>query len=242
MSAGRYYCPELNVGPLPLPSEEARHFTVSRRGRAGDALTLFDGQGREADGVVHRIRRKEVIVEVGSIRERPFELPIRLSLASAVARQQRQAYLVEKCTELGLDAYIPLITDRGVAKVDGHALEKWRRRAVEAAKQAERAWVTRMEPPQEVDELLSRGNRFDLTLVAHPRIEAVPLSSALSGLPRPATVLVLIGPEGGWSDRERAAMTLRGAMFVSLGPLILRTETAAVATCAVAAAQSVERR
>lgn len=237
----RLFCSDLNDGSVLLSPEESRHAAVSLRLRPGDKVIVFDGAGREALGVVsdaraedaEPVRRRRVRIDVGKITLRPFELAYRVTLAVAVAKPHRQGYLIEKCTELGVSAIWPIVADRSVGRASPGAIEKWFRRAIEAAKQSGRTWVPTIAQSQTYVESLSRGGEFDAVCMADVGA-AAPLGSHLSSQPAPAGVLVFVGPEGGWSDAERSQALEAGVTFVGLGPTVLRTETAAVAVCAAA--------
>ncbi len=213
---------------------------------------LFDGAGGEAAGVLQRVDRRRAQVVVGRVTRRPFELAHRLTLAVAMGRTHRQGYLVEKCTELGAAAIWPIVAARSVAKPDKDAVAKWSRRAIEAAKQSGRAWVPEIAAPMEFAELLRRVDEFDVVAVADPcssswrgRCAVIPFDEFVAASPADGTILALVGPEGGWSDDERTQLQVermtaaKRPTVVSLGPTILRTETAAVALCAAVAMASV---
>ncbi len=257
MRCARLFCPNLDEGTVELPPEEARHAVGSLRLKGGAEVVLFDGAGGEADGVVARVGRHSVAVEVGAMTVRPFELAHRITLAVAMGRAQRQGYLIEKCTELGVAAIQPVIAERSVTKPGADAVGKWSRRAIEAAKQSGRAWVPVISVPCSFAESLTYASDFDASCVVHPcavsdvprsdeREDSVrtgatsnlPFSALLAELPDSPSVLVWVGPEGGWSDEECRQAVDAGAIAASLGPTVLRTETAAIAVCAAAALAS----
>jgi 16S rRNA (uracil1498-N3)-methyltransferase len=231
----RVYCPDLAAGVVSLSAEESHHLVDALRAKIGDGVVVFDGRGGEGDGVVHRLRRGGAEVRVDSVSRRPFELSVRITVAVAAVRTHRQGYLVEKCTELGAAAIWPLVTDRGVSKTEAGIEAKWTRRAVEAAKQSGRAWVPGVASPCDFAAAIARRAEFDLCATADVGEGAARFIDALSRLERDGSALVLVGPEGGWSDAERATAELAGVPRVTLGPTVLRTETAAVAVCAAAA-------
>ncbi len=207
----------------------------SLRGRRGQEIVLFDGNGVEAVGAVVAIQRRSVHVEVGELRRRDFELAHRITLAIALSKGHRQGYTIEKCTELGVAAIQPVVTERSVARPDAEACEKWRRRAVEAAKQSERAYVPSIEPPIPLAAAITSIPKFAAAAVADPWNGAVRFQRFLSRQSADASVIVFIGPEGGFTEDERQRLIAAGATPCSLAPTILRTETAAVAVCAAAA-------
>jgi len=196
---------------------------------------LFDGVGHEAVGVIVRIQRRALHVEVQRIIQRPFELSRKITLAVAMGRAHRQSYLVEKCTELGVAAIWPIMADRSVTRPGGPAVDKWQRRAIEAAKQSGRAWVPRIADSQTLAAALQRTGEFDASSVALPDPHLTSVGAFLALQRAGSAVLVWVGPEGGWSEDERQSLIQSGAVPTSLSPTVLRTETAAVAVCAAAA-------
>jgi 16S rRNA (uracil1498-N3)-methyltransferase len=255
MPPHRFYCPSLAVGINELPADEAHHAATVMRSRAGDAVELFNGLGVVASGVVEQVARRGTSVRVERTHEVPFELRSRLTLAVAMSKAHRQGYLVEKCTELGVSAIWPVIAARSVTQPGEAAVEKWSRRAVEAAKQSGRAWVPIVAPVVSFADALSRAREFPVALFCDLGAQAVSVRSALGGtgfrVPGigdrglgtgawDASMIAFVGPEGGWTDEERRAANDAGLISVMLSPTILRAETAAVAMCAAVAAHSAE--
>ena len=235
MSRCRLFCPTLAKGPVALSKEETHHAITVRRVEQGDEVVLFDGEGREAAAIVAGATRGKLHLEVGRIARRPFELRHRITLAVAMPKARRAAYLVEKCTELGVAAVWPILAKRAVVRPKNVSVRKWSRRAVEAAKQSCRAWVPTIAAVQTLDESCRRLAEFDAAGVAVPDDAAEPFISFIARLEESSVVLVWIGPEGGWSAAERDRLIDAGARTIKLSPTVLRTETAAIAVCAAAA-------
>lgn len=235
MPTRRLHCPNLAVGANLLPAHESHHAIASLRVRIGDEVVLFDGAGREAVGQVARIDHARLAVDVGAISQHPFDVARRITLAVAVPRIHRQGYLVEKCTELGVAAIWPIIAEHSVARPTKPAVEKWSQRAVEAAKQSHRRWIPSVATPIMFAESIRRAGEFDAAALTDVGSSGRPLTDLLRALPESSSVLAWVGPEGGWTDAERDLAIEAGAVTIKLGPTVLRTETAAVAICAVAA-------
>ncbi len=220
---------------------------ASLRAEPGREVVLFDGAGREGVGVVdlgtggkgRAGKHRRLRVQLSSVRQRPFELAHKITLAVAMTKPLRQGYLVEKCTELGVAAIWPIMAERSVGKPTAAAVEKWHRRAVEAAKQSGRAWVPQIAGPQAFSECLTRVGEFNTSVLLHTDPSGTPFNAVLAKQPEGAAVLAWVGPEGGWSDAERGQAAEAGVVLSTLGPTVLRTETAAVAVCAAAAMCSV---
>lgn len=235
MRRHRMFCPDLTKPTVVLSAEESHHAATSLRLSAGDGVVLFDGAGSEASGLITRVNRKRVDVEVSDVKQVPFELTCRLTLGVAMGRAHRQAYLVEKCTELGVAAIWPIIAEHSTARPGASAVTKWERRAVESAKQSGRAWVPQFEPPMSLTTCLARARKFDVAAMADTDRAATPFPALLERQRHARSMLVLVGPEGGWSDAERDEAKRAGLTRIKLGPTVLRTETAAVALCAAVA-------
>lgn len=234
MTEHRCFCPQIGPGRLELPPEEAHHAATVMRVRAGEAVTLFDGQGRTARATVREVRRRAVCVET----DRPIEFapPPAPSLVLHVAmpKTARQHLLIEKCTELGVNGVEPILTEYGVAKPTDAGYEKWRRFAVEAAKQSRQLWLPELRPAKAFIASLGAGGNAELSLIASPQPGAQPIIRVLLSEREPGRPIhVWIGPEGGFSPHELSAAEAAGLVAVSLGPTILRVETAAIAAAAL---------
>jgi len=232
MPPHRFFCPHLDLGLNQLPEEESHHAFTSLRLHRGDEVVLFDGVGREGFGVVERIARRSLHVRVPTIHERPFEAAYRITLAVAMAKAHRQGYLIEKCTELGVAAIWPIVAERSVTRPGEAAVDKWSRRAIEAAKQAERAWMPVVARPMKFAEAVVRVGEFTAAVIADPDESAIAFQSLLIAQRPGSAVLVFVGPEGGWSEAERSISRANGIKTIRLAPTVLRAETAAVAVCA----------
>ena len=242
MRRPRLFCPTLSTGLVRLSAEESHHATASLRASAGQEVVLFDGAGTEAEGTIARIGRGNIEIEVETLTAVPFALACRLTLAVAMGRAHRQGYLIEKCTELGVAAIWPLIAERSVSKPGSDAVAKWTRRAIEAAKQSEQAWVPTISPPRTFNESLVHAPDFDAATLLDTGQALTSFSTLLARQPESNTVLIWVGPEGGWSTAERSLATEAGIERTTLGPTVLRTETAAVTACAAGALDTAGRR
>lgn len=237
MRVPRLYQPNLNAGRLILEEEEGHHAARVLRMEPGDRVSLFDGKGGLAEATIQSVERNRVIVEADAPSLHPFELAHRLILAVAMSKAHRQSYLVEKCTELGVAGFWPILCERSVTRPAEAAVDKWSRRSVEAAKQSLRVWVPLVAAPISLAEAVARRGEFDACVVASPTAES-DFHSTLIQKPAGSSVLALVGPEGGWTPAEWQLFASTGILGVSLSPTVLRVETAAVALCAAAAMAS----
>lgn len=224
---------------LRLPDQAAAHVLRVLRLRAGAALTLFNGQGGEHAATLLRAERGAAIVRVDAFAETERESPLRLTLLQGVSRGERMDVIVQKATELGVTRIQPLLTEHSVVKLDDALAAKrrthWQAIAIGACEQCGRNRLPTVETPLEMGRWLaalpaSTGGVRRLVL-------APGASHSLGALARAASSndvwQLLIGPEGGLSDGELRDAASRGFVAVSLGPRVLRTETAPLAALAL---------
>jgi 16S rRNA (uracil1498-N3)-methyltransferase len=218
-----------SAGRAVLAAEEARHLARVLRGKVGDEIVVFAGGGIEWPARIVRIGRDEVELETGEPRP---DLPTAgppLTLAVALPKGERQKWLVEKLTELGVARLVPLVTARGVAEATASARARLERGVIEACKQCGRNRLMAIDEPQSVATLLGAAPPAARAFIADPLGAALDPTAAHHGA---TELLALVGPEGGFTPEELAAATAAGAVRASLGPHILRIETAAIALAA----------
>lgn len=238
----RFYVPPLLSfpDPCPLPPEVAHRVAHVLRMGPGARLRLFDGSGREVEVEVTSVRGREVLVSLVTELP-PAPLAPVIHLYPALIRPQRFEWLLEKATELGVTRVQPVVSERcqvrAVELGPGKAA-RWRRIMVEAAEQCGRRDVPALAAPLPLAAALARAEGLLLLPWEGERETAPPLGEVLrclgpeaGGPERP--IAVFIGPEGGFGPTEVAAARARGALTVSLGPHVLRAETAAIAALAV---------
>lgn len=231
--AGAFTGPRIHVaaalvagGDVVLPEGPARHVGRVLRLKVGDALTLFDGQGCEAAAELVEVERKQVMARVIEVRAGRAESNLAVHLGQAISKGDRMDYAIQKSVELGVAAITPLYTEHGDVRLKGEReakkLAHWQAVAVSACEQCGRASVPVVHAPMALGDWLA-ARVEPLRLVLHPgtpgileRVESITAAS------------VLIGPEGGLSPREIEGAEAAGFAALTLGPRILRTETAPV--------------
>lgn len=237
--------PLVELDEFDLPEAAARHAQV-RRVQPGDELRLFDGQGHEHVAQVLQMGRKAVAVRVGAAMSALPEMPQRLTLALGMPANERMDTLVEKATELGVYAIQPLECERSVLRLSGERAQRkrehWQAVAVAASEQCGRAWVPQVGEVQSLTgwlQALARdGEAASNTarLVLSFGADAVSPETALRALGLRSvgvqSVLALSGPEGGLSPAEEAAARAVGFQPMTLGPRVLRADTAPLALLA----------
>jgi 16S rRNA (uracil1498-N3)-methyltransferase len=232
MSRHRFFISALTAGPATLGPEESRHATRVLRLGPGDAIELFDGQGRIAEATIAQVARAEVRVTVGTVRV--IDPPTRgcLTLLTALPRAPRQPFLFEKATELGVAEIVPLVTARSTVKPRAEAVAKFRRTCIEAAKQCGTPFLPRVASPQTFTESLTHGAAGVQRLIATTIGTPADLAQVRPPLDMSAGTALWIGPEGGFAPDEVAQAEAAGIVPVSLGPNVLRIETACLAAAA----------
>lgn len=212
---------------VQLSEDESRHARGAKRLREGDAICLFDGAGAVAPARIVSIERRgsAIAAEVLSVYTHQPHLPA-ISVASAVPKGDRLATLLSMAAQLGVVGLVPLQCTRSVAEGGNLLGPRGQRIIIEACKQARCAHAMMLAEPQPCAQAANdAAQRGDVVLLADP--SGAPLRSALEG-PSPESVTLMIGPEGGFTDDELDVARRAGAMFVSLGPTILRIETACI--------------
>ncbi|QSI77822.1 16S rRNA (uracil(1498)-N(3))-methyltransferase [Niveibacterium microcysteis] len=228
----RFFCPDLPAAghEFTLPPEVAHHADRVLRLRAGTRVTLFDGAGHEAEAVLLQLGR-DPLARIESVVALNREAPLTVTLVQALATGDKMDWIVQKAVELGFATVQPVAAERSVLKLDGARAEKrvehWRQVAVSACEQSGR---NRVMP---VDGLLTLPQWLAQPFAGERWVLSPEGGERLSALPAPTTpVALMIGPEGGWSERELAAARAAGCKPLALGPRILRTETAGIAAMA----------
>ncbi len=227
-------------GSVAIDGESHRHLAKSLRARPGDRFIGTDGEGRELVFEIEAVGKDTSTARILEER-RPAPGPARaVTLAVSPPKGDRLDVAIEKACEIGVGRIVPLLAERSVVRLDEDSarLDRWRRIARAAMVQSGQAWIADIAPPRSIDTLLresSGGAEAARILLAHPDPDAVLVRAALEGISAGRPVVILIGPEGGFSDGEALHARRAGAIAVSLGVTRLRTETAAVVAAALAA-------
>ena len=234
MSRRRLFVPaeRLAGARLTLSGEDHNHVARVLRARAGETITLFDGAGHEVDATLVRVGKSDLELTLGARREGVATTsPVAITLLVAVPRGERMDLVVQKTTELGVGRIVPVVTDRSVARPDPTRRTRWEKIAREAARQCGRADVPRVDAPTPLAAAVAApdlpATRLALWEAERGRSLRAELTGTAPGRQNPATAL-LVGPEGGFAPDELAAAAAAGFVPVSLGPRILRVETAAI--------------
>ncbi|HEV8352816.1 MAG TPA: RsmE family RNA methyltransferase [bacterium] len=210
---------------------EAHHVATVLRLRPGDRCIAFDGTGLEYVVRLILVADTETIGEIEQ-RHTRATVPLRLTLVQGVPKGTKMDLVIRMGTELGIGEFVPARTARSVAG-GAHRAERWRRIAREAAKQSRRADVPEVREPAAFVDALDGVRGADLIVVLWEGERGRTLADALRGRSVPAAAALIVGPEGGLERDEVEQAIAAGAVPVTLGPLILRTETAGIAAAAM---------
>lgn len=216
---------------LTLSGLNSRHLTKALRLGDGDPLDVFDGRGREFRARLIRSGGNSTQIELIDALTPINEAPIEITIGLAMSLGDRMEYAIQKATELGAAAFVPLQSERSALRLKGDRLQKkqarWQQVAISAAEQSGRAHVPAVAMPQGLSHWLDNAPPADLSLFLHHDAE-----KPLAHYPAPSSLAVVIGPEGGLSEEDRAHCVAAGFYGRRLGPRVMRTETAPVALLA----------
>jgi 16S rRNA (uracil1498-N3)-methyltransferase len=224
-----FYAPRETMlrGRVRLEGAEVRHAFRVMRKKPGDTVRLVDGLGTEYLARIRTIQDDRLVGEV--IEETPSDTEpgTLVTLAPGLVKGARMDLLVEKATEIGAHEFWPVLCERSVRRVN-RAKDRWQKVALSAIKQSGRAYLPRVMDPMAFDEVLKRRPEFDGALLADPES-----NRTLDGIALGDSVLVLLGPEGGFSEEELAAAGRAGFEPFSMGRRTLRAETASLVALAL---------
>jgi len=232
MAIPRIHC-DMTLGPgaqFALPPDAAQHVSRALRLKAGDAITVFNGRGGEYEASLTRIDRDRVDVKLGAWRGEDREPALALGLAQGLPEADKMDWIIQKAVELGVAWIQPLVCERSVVRITGERAARreahWKRVAIAACEQSGRNLVPQVRPTLGFTSWIavpSEAPRWVLSPQAPPLAAHAPPTGSLE---------LLVGPEGGLSDRERDLAATTGCEALSLGPRVLRTETVPLAALA----------
>ncbi|HSI94826.1 MAG: 16S rRNA (uracil(1498)-N(3))-methyltransferase [Methylophilaceae bacterium] len=231
MSSPRFFC-DAKLGPgaqLDLPDSAAHHAQRVLRLKAGDKVTLFNGDGHDYACELLRVSKEGVSAKISGQTLIERESPLNVTLAQCISSGDRMDLTLQKSVELGIARIQPLAAERSVVKLSGERAEKrlqhWQNVVISACEQSGRAFVPKVLPPMPLLHWLAQQDDYTLKLILNPFTER-----RLHDLAQPqGPICLLIGCEGGFAPGEVTAALHAGFTDVKLGPRILRTETAGLA-------------
>jgi 16S rRNA (uracil1498-N3)-methyltransferase len=222
---------EIRQDVASLAPDESHHLARVLRVEAGQELTLFDGQGTRAEGVIDAVSKKEVTVQI-TARETVPPPPVEITLVQAICKPDRFEMILQKATELGVRRIQPVVTQN--VSLPAGKIEKMVERGEviirNAAQQCGTAWLPSFQPLEKINRIFPTLGKFDAVFIGSLHPEAKPFQESFQSLEKSKikTAALIIGPEGDLTKEEVDAAVAAGARPVSFGTQILRTETAAI--------------
>lgn len=234
----RFFVPiqAIDQEKIIINGPDVKHIRQVLRLQEGDMLLVADGQGKEYLARIISVDPELVEALIVEEKENQSEPSLAVTLLQALPKGDKIEFIFQKCTELGVVRFVPVVSERCVVKLDGQKAarrkKRWQRIVVEAAKQSGRGRIPHVDNLHEYSQALAGLGGLTLLLWEGERSRG--LKQVLKGLrPQPSVINILVGPEGGWTQVEVDKALDRGAIPVSLGPRILRTETAGLAAIAM---------
>jgi 16S rRNA (uracil1498-N3)-methyltransferase len=231
-----YLAPEhWQTDTLALIGAEAHHCRNVLRLESGDKIVLFDGGGRELTAEITSTSPALALRKLHEAQTPPLRCQI--TLAQAIPKGKNMDLIVQKAVEIGAAEIAPILSDRTVVRLDEESAvskqAKWQTVAIEAAKQCGQNWLPRVHVPQTMAQFFQQSRRFDLQLIGSLQSDAVHLKKILAEYSaehgdRPTSVLMLVGPEGDFTPAELSLARSHGCRPITLGPIVLRVETASI--------------
>lgn len=233
MARHSFFCPDLTANKnkiLIIDREEVHHLSNVLRLKKADEISIFNGKGLAAQGIIKSISNNTVEVETVSFKTAKPNTPL-IVLACAIPKRSKFETIIEKCTELGVDEIIPLKTIRSEVKVSSSSRhsERYHDVAINAAKQCGRSFLPKIHPFTDLKDALDQISADDLSIIGCLKGEPKRLPDIkLSDAKEKARIIVFIGPEGDFTDDEINTAIEKGCIPITLGPNVLKVETAAI--------------
>lgn len=222
----------INQSKAIITGDDVKHIYKVLRLKLGDEIVINDSNGNEYLGSIENISKTSVEVSIIKKILQESESPVKITLFQGLPKSSKMDYIVQKGTEIGINEVVPIITARVVVKSELGEYKKtdrWQRIALEACKQCKRSTIPKISAPIEFDKLLEQLKTFDTIVVPYENEEGLGIKKMVSGLKyKVENIAVIIGPEGGFEENEINALSQMGAHIITLGPRILRTETAGI--------------
>lgn len=228
----------LQKSVVAIEGSEVRHIKNVLRLKPGDKIRVFDGEGFEYEASIHRFFADRVEIKIRRKFPGTKESPVQIAVAQALLKEKKMDRLLRHLCELGVTRWIPFISERSVPKPGEKRLsaraQRWNKIVKESCKQCQRSKLPEIIKTLTFEDLLAYGQSCDLKIVFYEN-ESATLKSLMAPNPpaTPRKILLILGPEGGFSDQEIENARAAGCVVAGLGSRILRAETAAIAACAL---------
>lgn len=229
---------QINIDKAVIQGEDVKHIRDVLRYNINDDLDICDENGTRYKTRISNFSKDSILLNILEIPDYTTEPSINVTLFQGMPKADKLELIIQKCTELGVNEIVPIITDRVIVKLDekniDKKLERWNRISLEAAKQSGRQKIPIVQKPTKLKNLIEIISKYDIVLLPYECEKEVTIKSALKNINKTCkNVAIIIGPEGGFSEDEINLLNSDNVMKVTLGPRILRTETAGLATLAI---------
>lgn len=233
-----FLSPECVTPPtISITGDLIVHLRQSLRTKVGETLMFGDGAGHRYRAEITELTKSMMTGRILEVTTQPNDLSPSVTLALAVLKGEKMDWVIQKATELGVRHIIPLQTHNTIVQLRPERIEaqlaRWQRIALEAAQQSEQWQMATIAPPQTIETLLAAQSTHTTTLILAERHEGGSLQTVKLPSDTADSVIVIIGPEGGWTNEEVAQAEQAGYRLISLGAQILRADTAAIATISI---------
>ncbi|MEJ8548032.1 16S rRNA (uracil(1498)-N(3))-methyltransferase [Brevibacillus borstelensis] len=226
---------------VTITGDDVHHIVHVMRAKSGEKIVVSDGAGRSAIARIDSLSGKEVVATVVELLSEQRELPVQITIGQGLPKGEKMEWVLQKGTEMGAFAFFPFSSERTIVKLDAkkeaNKLDRWRKIVKEAAEQSHRCVLPELLAPVSFRRIIQESSRYTRAVIAYEKEGGTTLHQVLPALRPGDSLLILIGPEGGFSPEEVAAAEAAGIRPVSLGPRILRTETACQYALAAASYQ-----
>lgn len=216
-----------------IEGEEAFHIARVLKFNKGEIVQVVDGLGNKYRVVISNISQKSVEGDILTCVRKENEPLVNITLAPALSTGTKMDLIIEKCTEIGVNAFIPMLTEKSLVKLEKknksqNKTNRWKKVATAAMKQSLRSYLPKIHEITEFDEILQKTHDYDLTLIARLGLDSKPVREVINSQNKYKNILLLVGPEGGFTSSELERTKGYKIVSVSLGPRRLRTETASI--------------
>lgn len=226
---------QINDDKAVIIGDDVKHIRDVLRYNVEDLLDICDENGIRYHTKIINFEKSNIDLEILEVSDYTTEPSINVTLFQGMPKADKLEMIIQKCTELGVSEIVPVITDRVIVKLDekniDKKLERWNKIALEAGKQSGRQKIPVVQKPTKLKNLIENISKYDILILPYECEKEITLKSVLRNLDgKSENVAIMIGPEGGFSEEEISLLDLENVKRVTLGPRILRTETAGVAT------------
>jgi len=235
----RFFVEKGNIFPdhIFITGEDVKHIRNVLRMKKGEEIVLCDGSGKDYIGIVEEFESDRIRAFVREVKKSRTEPSVEVTLFQGIPKSDRMDFIIQKSVELGVNQIIPVITERTIVRFNSQKdmdkkAGRWQKISLEAAKQCNRGIIPRVGSPLSFDDALKVCKEADLSIIPYEKHTGHGLKEYLYGN-NAERICVFIGPEGGFSEEEMKKAVSSGIKLVTLGPRILRTETAAIAVLSI---------